>query len=70
MGRRKNLKQRQANAAGRARNRAREAAAPAEDSGGGTDPEMENECPKCGAQPGHPCVTPSGNPTRTHKARE
>jgi len=72
MGRRKNLKQRQANAAGRARNRAREAAAPAapaEESGGGTDPEMENECPKCGALPGHPCVTPSGNPTRTHKAR-
>lgn len=69
MGRRRNLKQRQANRAGVARNRQREAAAPTEDSGGGTDPEMENECPKCGALPGHPCTTPSGNPTRTHKAR-
>lgn len=72
MGRRRNLKQRMANRAGVARNRQREAAAPTEDSGDGpapTDPAMENDCPKCGAKPGETCVTPSGNPTKTHKAR-
>lgn len=68
MGRRKDLKRRQGNRAGIARNRQREVQA----TGGGTaavDPASENECPKCGAKPGEACVTPSGNPTKTHKAR-
>jgi len=73
MGRRKDLKRRQGNAAGTERNRLREAQA----AGGGTaaadpaaaDPADENECPKCGAKAGEACVTPSGNPTKTHKAR-
>ena len=71
MGRRKDLKRRQGNRAGTARNRQREAAA----SGGGgdtaaVDPAMENECSKCGAKPGEVCVTPSGNPAaKTHAAR-
>lgn len=70
MGRRKDLKRRQSNAAGSVRNRQREAPA----SGGGetaaADPAMENECSKCGAKPGEVCVTPSGNPaSKTHAAR-
>lgn len=68
MGRRKDLKRRQGNAAGTVRNRQREAPA----ASGGTaavDPASDNECPKCGAKPGEACVTPSGNPTKTHKAR-
>jgi hypothetical protein len=74
MGRRKDLKQRQANAAGRARNRAREAAAASGDSGGpriaAVDPATENECPKCGALPGEACKTPSGKlAAKTHAAR-
>ncbi len=65
MGRRKDLKRRQANTAGRARNRRREA----QPTTAAADPATENECPKCGAKPGEACVTPSGNPTKTHKAR-
>jgi hypothetical protein len=71
MGRRKDLKRRQSNAAGTMRNRQREAQAA---SGGGAtaavDPAMENECSRCGAKPGEVCVTPSGNPaSKTHAAR-
>lgn len=68
MGRRKDLKRRQGNRAGMARNRRREA----QPTGGGTaaaDPADGNDCPKCGAKPGEACVTPTGNPTKTHKAR-
>lgn len=73
MGRRKDLKRRQGNRAGTARNRQREAQTGSGDSGGATaavDPAMENECSKCGAKPGEVCVTPSGNPAaKTHSAR-
>jgi hypothetical protein len=71
MGRRKDLKRRQGNAAGIARNRQR--VAPASNGGGATaavDPAMDNSCSKCGAKPGEICVTPSGNPAaKTHAAR-
>ncbi len=71
MGRRKDLKRRQGNAAGRLRNRQREAQG--SNGGGATaaaDPATENECPRCGAKPGEVCVTPSGNPAaKTHAAR-
>lgn len=73
MGRRKDLKRRQGNAAGRARNRQREALAASGDSTAGVgavDPATENECPKCGAKPGEVCRTPSGKPAaKTHTAR-
>lgn len=73
MGRRKDLKRRQGNAAGIARNRQRAAAANGGGSGGATaavDPATENECSRCGAKPGEVCVTPSGNPAaKTHAAR-
>jgi len=71
MGRRKDLKRRQGNRAGTARNRRREAqAAGGGDTTAAVDPAMENECSKCGAKPGEVCVTPSGNPAaKTHAAR-
>jgi hypothetical protein len=68
MGRRKDLKRRQGNAAGTARNRRREAQ-PTSAATEAADPADENECPKCGAKAGEACVTPTGNPTKTHKAR-
>ncbi len=73
MGRRKDLKRRQGNAAGIARNRQREA--PAANGGSSAaaaavDPATDKECPRCGAKPGEVCVTPSGNPAaKTHAAR-
>jgi len=71
MGRRKDLKRRQGNRAGIARNRLREAQAT--NGGGATaavDPATDKECPRCGAKPGEVCVTPSGNPAaKTHAAR-
>lgn len=73
MGRRKDLKRRQGNAAGRLRNIQREASVASGESGDDTaavDPATENECPKCGALPGEVCVTPVGNPAaKTHTAR-
>jgi hypothetical protein len=73
MGRRKDLKRRQGNRAGTARNRQREAQAGSAGSGGATaavDPATDKECPRCGAKPGEVCVTPSGNPAaKTHAAR-
>ncbi len=73
MGRNRDYKARRSNAAGMARNRQREALAASGGSGGGAaavDPATENECPRCGAQPGEVCITPSGNPAaKTHTAR-
>ena len=68
MGRRKDLKRRQGNAAGIARNRQRQAAA--SNGTAAVDVATEAECPRCGAAPGEVCKTPAGKPAaKTHAAR-
>lgn len=71
MGLNKDQKALRKNAPGRARNRAREATAST--AGADNDEEVmwpDIECPKCYAEPGDPCTTPSGNPAKkAHAAR-